>query len=70
MKCFKEICSIKFNIMKKLICKYGVIYAIVWLFTGIIATLLQPNNIILNFYLGLGILFTLYFFKSNNLKIK
>lgn len=70
MKCFKEICSIKFHIMKKLICKYGLIYALVWLFTGVIATLLQPHSIILNFYLGLGILFTLYFFKFKKLKIQ
>ena len=57
-------------LMKKIISKYGLIYALVWLCTGLIATLLQPNNIILNFYLGLGILFTLYFFKSKKLKIE
>jgi hypothetical protein len=56
--------------MKKIISKYGLIYALVWLFTGLIATLLQPNNVISNFYLGLGILFTLYFFKSKKLKIE
>lgn len=70
MKCFKEICTIKFYLMKKITSKYGLIYSLVWLCTGLIATLFQPNNIILNFYLGLGILFTLYFFKSKKLKIE
>lgn len=56
--------------MKKIINKFGLIYSLVWLFTGLIATLIQPNNVILNFYLGLGILFTLYFFKSKKLKIE
>ncbi|WP_291120020.1 hypothetical protein [Flavobacterium sp. UBA6135] len=56
--------------MKNILQKYGLIYATIWLLTGFIASVLFPKNIIFHFYLGLGILFTLYFLKSNNLKIK
>lgn len=72
MKCFKEICSVpsyKYLYMKKHIHKTCLICCFLWLFASFIAAVLMPESLLLKISLGMGILFTLYFFKSTKLKI-
>lgn len=69
MKCFKEICIINHNNMKKMIQKYGLRYSLIWLVMGFLSTILYPENLILNSFLGLGVLVALCFFKLNNVKV-
>jgi hypothetical protein len=72
MKCFKEICSVPSNkilFMKKYIHNTCLICCFLWLLISFIAAALMPEIFLLKISLGMGILFTLYFFKSTNLKI-
>ncbi|WP_396172667.1 hypothetical protein [Flavobacterium sp.] len=55
--------------MKKHIHKTCLICCFLWLFASFIAAVLMPESLLLKISLGMGILFTLYFFKSTNLKI-
>ncbi len=56
--------------LKKALHKYGLLAALLGLGIGLVGTLLFPNQLLLQFCLGLGVLCTLYFFKSTHLKIK
>jgi hypothetical protein len=69
MKCFNEICNINHNNMKKMIQKNGLRYSLIWLIVGFLSTILYPENLILNSFLGIGVLVTLGFFKLNNIKV-
>jgi hypothetical protein len=55
--------------MKKNLQKYGLIYCMIWLVTGFLLSYLEPKNLLSHFYLGVGVLFTLYALKKLNFKI-
>ncbi|WP_290860178.1 hypothetical protein [Flavobacterium sp.] len=55
--------------MKKNLEKYSLIYCMIWLLTGFLLSCLMPENLFTHFYLGVGVLFTLFALKKLNFKI-
>jgi hypothetical protein len=52
------------SLFKKILPQICLVYSLIWLATGILAAIYNPNDLLVTFYLGLGVLVTLYFFKE------